>query len=107
MQGNLKLSKPIFISLIMVLSTTLVPGCLDGSSDGESGVNATAPATPKEAMGLWLPVVDGYIGHQLMTLVFNPASLSMLQKALTWREVARTGLTSPLLVSTSTKPLIP
>ena len=68
MDKSLCLSKPIFISLIMVLSTTLVPGCLDGSSDGESGVNATAPATPKEAMGLWSPVVDGYIGHQLMTL---------------------------------------
>ena len=69
MQGNLKLSKPIFISLIMILSTTLVPGCLDGSSgDEETGVNATAPATPKEAMGMWLPTIDGHIGQQSGTL---------------------------------------
>ena len=53
----------------MVLSTTLVPGCLDGSSDDEeSGVNATAPATPREAMGLWLPTIDGHIGQQSGTL---------------------------------------
>ena len=69
MQGSLKLSKPIFISLIMVLSTTLVPGCLDGASDEEeTGVNATAPATPREAMGLWLPTIDGHIGQQSGTL---------------------------------------
>ena len=69
MQGNLKLSKPIFISLIMVLSTTLVPGCLDGASDEEeTGVNATAPVTPREAMGLWLPTIDGHIGQQSGTL---------------------------------------
>ncbi|MFL2982144.1 MAG: hypothetical protein ACJZ4V_04410 [Candidatus Poseidoniaceae archaeon] len=69
MQNTLNLSKPIFISLIMVLSTTLVPGCLDGSSDDEeSGVNATAPATPREAMGLWLPTIDGHIGQQSGTL---------------------------------------
>ena len=69
MQKTLNLSKPIFISLIMVLSTTLVPGCLDGSSDDEeSGVNATAPATPREAMGLWLPTIDGHIGQQSGTL---------------------------------------
>ncbi|MFL2961992.1 MAG: hypothetical protein ACJZ2K_03320, partial [Candidatus Poseidoniaceae archaeon] len=53
----------------MVLSTTLVPGCLDGSSDDEeSGVNTTAPATPREAMGMWLPIVDGHIGQQSGTL---------------------------------------
>ena len=69
MRNTLNLSKPIFISLIMVLSTTLVPGCLDGSSDDEeSGVNATAPATPREAMGLWLPTIDGHIGQQSGTL---------------------------------------
>ena len=68
MEKSLFLSKAILISLIMVLSTTLVPGCLDGSSDEETGVNATAPATPKEAMGLWLPVVDGYIGYKMVTL---------------------------------------
>lgn len=54
----------------MVLSTTLVPGCLDGSSEEEedAGVNATAPATPREAMGLWLPTIDGHIGQQSGTL---------------------------------------
>ena len=69
MRETLYLSKPIFISLIMVLSTTLVPGCLDGSSEDEdTGVNATAPATPREAMGMWLPIVDGHIGQQSGTL---------------------------------------
>ena len=65
MRNTLILSKPIFISLIMVLSTTLVPGCLDGTTEEEeTGVNATAPATPREAMGLWLPTIDGHIGQQ-------------------------------------------
>jgi len=69
MRKALYLSKPIFISLIMVLSTTLVPGCLDGSSEDEdTGINATAPATPREAMGLWLPTIDGHIGQQSGTL---------------------------------------
>ena len=53
----------------MVLSTTLVPGCLDGTTEEEeTGVNATAPATPREAMGLWLPTIDGHIGQQSGTL---------------------------------------
>ena len=69
MRKTIYLSRPIFMSLIMVLSTTLVPGCLDGSSnDEDTGVNATAPATPREAMGLWLPIVDGHIGQQSGTL---------------------------------------
>ena len=69
MRNTRILSKPIFISLIMVLSTTLVPGCLDGTTEEEeTGVNATAPVTPREAMGLWLPTIDGHIGQQSGTL---------------------------------------
>ena len=77
MRETLYLSKPIFISLIMVLSTTLVPGCLDGSSEDEdTGVNATAPATPREAMGLWLPTIDGHIGQQSGTLYLSLIHIS-------------------------------
>ena len=57
--------KLFVVVTIMILSTTLVPGCLDGSSDedegGVTGVNATVPSLPKDAMGLWLPNVDGVI----------------------------------------------
>ena len=71
MKKTLRLKKPIFMSLIMLLSTTLVPGCIDGTGNNDEdapGVNATAPATSQEAMGLWLPVVDGYMGYQIGTL---------------------------------------
>ena len=36
----------------MILSTTLVPGCLNGSSgDEETGVNATAPGYSQRSNG--------------------------------------------------------
>ena len=56
----------------MVLSTTLVPGCLDGTTEEEeTGVNATAPATPREAMGLWLPTIDGHIRATIRNFVWE------------------------------------
>lgn len=57
-------TKSMFIAMVMLLSTTLAPGCLDGSLVQDTEGEDALPSLPQEAMGLWLPTVDGHLQQQ-------------------------------------------